>query len=126
MVGPPTLADVMQERCEIKLSAMADLRHDLGGERQFLAKPAGFDRAEFADGADLEMLIDGVVVVHRELHHADDAAEIGNKPCRARQLRSCESERDFRRVSRRKGLEEKAVRVFVLAQAGVDALQGLS
>ena len=44
-----------------------------------LRAPARFDRAQFADGAD-EMLVDGVVVIHRELHHADDTAEIGDEP----------------------------------------------
>ncbi len=78
MIDPPTFGDVMQKRREIKLGAMRDLRHDLGGERQLLRQPTGFDRAKFADGAN-EMLIDRVMVVHRELHHADDAAEIGDE-----------------------------------------------
>ena len=123
MIDPASFGDVMQKRREIKLGAVGDLRHDLGGERQFLAKPSRFDRAEFADGAN-EMLIDRVVMVHRELHHADDAAEIGDEPAEHASFVHA-PERDFRRVARREGLEKKAVRLLVLAQAGVDALQGL-
>ena len=43
MIDPAPLGDVVQERREIKLGAMGDLRHDLGGERQFLARPSRFD-----------------------------------------------------------------------------------
>src|SRR3984957_20970219 len=113
MVGPPTFGDVMQERCEIKLGAMRDLRHDLGGERQFLAKSSGFDRAEFADRAN-EMLIDRVMVVHRKLHHANDAAEVRDEPAEHAGFIHA-TKRDFGGVSRRKGLEKKAVRLLVLA-----------
>ena len=58
---------------------MGDLGHDLRRERKILRRPSRFDCAEFADGAN-EMFIDRVVMVHRELHHADDAAEVGNEP----------------------------------------------
>src|SRR4029077_276491 len=78
MIDASSFGDVVQERREIKLGAMSDLRQDLGRERQLLAKPARFDRAKFSNGAN-EMLIDGVVVIHRELHHAHDAAEIENE-----------------------------------------------
>ena len=43
MIDPAPFGDVMQERREIKLGAMGDLRHDFGGERQFLAEPSRFD-----------------------------------------------------------------------------------
>ena len=97
MIGPPAFGDVMQKCREIELGAMRDLGHDLGGERQFLAKPARFDRAEFADRAN-EMLIDRVMMVHRELHHADDAAEIGDEPAEHAGFVH-PAERDFGRVS---------------------------
>ena len=123
MIDPAPFGDVMQERREIKLGAMGDLGHDLGGERQLLRQPSRFDRAEFADGAN-EMFIDRVVMVHRELHHPDDAAEIGDEPAEHAGFVHA-PERDFRRVARREDLEKQAVRLLILAQSGVDALQGL-
>ena len=123
MIDPASFRDVMQKRRKIKLSAMRDLRHDLGGERQFLRQSSRFDRAQFAHRAN-EMLIDRIMVVHRKLHHADDAAEIGmNRPSTPASFMRLQ--RDFRRVARGEGLEKKAVRLLVLAQASVDALQGL-
>ena len=85
-------------------------------------RPASM-RAEFADRAN-EMLIDRVMMVHRELHHPDDPAEIGDEPAEHAGFVHA-PERDLRRVARRQDLEKKAVRLFVLAQAGVDPLQGL-
>ena len=102
---------------------MGDLRHDLAGERQIFRQPPGFDRAELADGAN-EMLVDRIVVVHRELHHADDAAEIGNEPAEHPGLVH-PPERDFRRVARGEDVEKEPVRLGILAQAGVDALQAI-
>ena len=111
----------MQERREIELGAMRNLRQDLGGERQFLAKPSGFDRAEFADGAN-EMLIDRVVVVHGELHHADDAAEFRDEPAEHAGFVHCRSTisgalRDVR-ISRNSRFASGSARSF-----GVDTLQ---
>ncbi len=83
---------------------MGDPGHDLGGERQLLREPSRLDGAQFADGAD-EMFIDRVVMVHRELHHADDAAEIGDEPAEHAGLVHA-PQRDFRRVARCKGLEK--------------------
>ena len=88
-----------------------------------LREPSRLDRAERADRAD-EMLVDRVVMVHRELHHPDDAAEIGNEPAEHAGLVHA-PERDFRRVARGQDLEKQAVRLGIVAQAGVDALQRL-
>ena len=78
------------------------------------SRPASM-RAEIADRAQ-EMLVDRVVVIHRELHHADDAAEIGNEPAEHAGLVHA-PKRDFRRVARGKDLEEQPVRLVILAQA---------
>ena len=40
---------------------------------------AALDLREDADAAQ-QMLVDGVVVVHVELHHGDDLAEFGDQP----------------------------------------------
>ncbi len=109
MIDPASLGDIVQERREIKLGAMGDLRHDLGGERQFLLQPSRLDRAELADRAN-EMLVDRVMMVHRELHHADDAAEIGDEPAEHAGFVHA-PQRDFRRVARREDFEEQPVRL---------------
>ena len=71
-----------------------------------------------------QVLVDRVVVVHRELHHPDDAAEIGDEPAEHAGFVH-PPQRRFRRMARGQDLEEQPVGLRVLAQAGVDALQRL-
>ena len=123
MVARPALGDVVEEGAEIELGAMDDLVDELADERAFLLMSAGLDLAERPNGAD-EMFIDRVVVIHRELHHPDDPAEIGNEAAED----ACfvhPSQRRLRGAARRQDLKEKAVGFRVLAQASIDPLQRL-
>ena len=70
------------------------------------------------------MLVDRIVVVHRELHHPDDAAEIGDEPAEHAGLVH-PPQRRLRRVARGEDLEEQPVGLRVVAQPRVDALQRL-
>ncbi len=79
VIDAAPLGDVVQEGGDIKRRAMGDLRQKLGKQRMVLDQPAGLDLIEYADRAQ-QMLVDGVVMVHRILHHADDAAEIRDEP----------------------------------------------
>ena len=111
-----SLGDVVQEGREIELGAMRDLMDDLARERVILGKAARLDRADPADRAE-EVLVDRVVMVHRELHHADDAAEVGNEPAEHAGLVHA-SERGLGRVARSEDLEKQAVRLRIVPQAG--------
>ena len=81
------------------------------------------DVAQRADGAQ-KMLVDGVMMVHRELHHPHDAAEVGNEPAKHSGLVH-PAERRFRRAARGQHFEKQPVRLGILAQRCVDALQRL-
>ena len=68
-----------------------------------MSRPASIV-AEHSDRAQ-QVLVDRVVVVHRELHHPDDAAEIGNEPAEHAGLVHA-PQRGLRRVARSEDLEE--------------------
>jgi hypothetical protein len=71
----PPLGDVVQEHRHVERAAVAERAHDAVRQRVLVAEAAGLDFRQHADGAD-EVLVHRVVVVHVELHHRDDAAEI--------------------------------------------------
>ena len=72
------LADVVQERGDVQGAPVLDGADDLGRQRQLVAGAAALDVGQHADGAH-EMLVDRIAVVHVELRHADDAAELGHE-----------------------------------------------
>src|SRR5271165_2079288 len=109
----------MQECREIELGAMRNLVDDLARQRMILCEPSRLDRAYRAHRAE-EMLVDGVVMVHRELHHADDAAEVGNEPAEHTSLVHA-PERGLGGVARREDVEKQTVCLAILTQMGVDA-----
>ena len=78
MVLAAALGDIVQEGRHVKRRAMADVGQDFAEQRMVLVEQPGFDLAQHADRAQ-QMLVDRVMMVHRELHHADDAAEIRNE-----------------------------------------------
>ena len=79
MVLDPALGDVVQEQRDIEHGAMLRLdgAHQFVGERVF-GIVAALDLGQHADAAH-QVLVHRVVVVHVELHHRDDAAEVGHE-----------------------------------------------
>ena len=78
MIAIPALGDVMQQGRHEQGPARLDFRHHRGRHRCRLGKTAILDLVEDAD--DLNgMLVDSVAVIHVELHHRDDLAEIGKE-----------------------------------------------
>ncbi len=123
MIGRPSLGDVVQEGGEVEFGAVRDLVDELARKRVFVLQPPRLDRAQRADRPD-QMLVDGVMVIHRKLHHPDDATEIRDEPAEHAGLVH-PPKRGFRRVARGQDLQKQAVGLGVLAQSGVDALQRL-
>ena len=123
MVFAAALGDIVQESRHVERRAMADVGQDFAEQRMVLVEQPGFDLAQHADRAQ-QMLVDRVVMVHRELHHADDAAEIRNEAAEhARFVHS--SQRRFGRAARGQDFQEEPVGFWIGAQPGVDALQRL-
>ena len=122
ILGAP-LGDVVQEGGDIERRAIGDVGQDLADQRMVLREGAGFDLAEHADGAQ-QVLVDGVMMVHRELHHADDAAEVGNEAAEHAGFVHA-PQRDFGRAARGQDFQEQPVGFRIGAQLGVDALERL-
>ena len=115
VVARPALGDVVQEGGEVEFRPMLDLVNEFADQRALVLVAARLDRAQRPDGAD-QMLVDRIVVVHRELHHADDPAELGDEPAEDAGLVH-PSQRRLRGVARGQDFEEQAVCFRVLAQA---------
>jgi hypothetical protein len=75
MVLGASLGDIVQERSNVEGAAVLNRFDDGGGERVRLSGRAVLDVRQNADGAD-QMLVHGVVMVHVELHHGHDLAEV--------------------------------------------------
>jgi hypothetical protein len=75
MILDAAFGDIVQEQRHVEQVPVPRLNgaHQLGGEFGVLGA-ARLDIGQRADAAH-EMLVHGVVVVHVELHHRDDAAE---------------------------------------------------
>ena len=123
MVLAAAFGDIVQESRHVKRRAMADVGQDFAEQRMVLVEPPGFDLAQHPDRAQ-QMLVDRVMMVHRELHHADDAAEIRNETAEhARFVHS--PERRLGRAARGEDFQEEPVGLGIGAQSCVDALQRL-
>ena len=79
MIAAPSLGDIVKQHRDIQHAARDDLRKDLGRQRVIGGQIATFDPRQQADRPD-GMLIDGIVMIHVELHLRDDTAEIGHEP----------------------------------------------
>src|ERR1044072_4358621 len=79
MIFRPPLADVMQESGDIQRAAIGDGLEDAMRERMDLVCLAALDLRDDADSSD-QMLVEREVMVHVELHHRHDTAEVGNDP----------------------------------------------
>ena len=113
------LGDVMEKQRHIQDAPRAQGRHQLVGEGMLVLDAARVDFSERADGAD-EMLVDGVVMIHVELHHRDDAAEIGNEPAENAGLVHAPEHR-FRAAPRGEDFEKQPVGLAIGAQGAIDA-----
>ena len=97
---------------------------DLAGQRMVVDEPPGADRREHADGAE-QVLVHRIVVVHVELHHRDDLAEVGDEAAEHAGFVHVPSTR-FGMVRLAQDLQEEPVRLRVVLQLAVDALQRLA
>src|ERR671928_170124 len=88
--------------------------------RMLAAETPCLDFGQDADGAD-EVLVHRVVVVHVELHHRNDAAEIRDETAEHAGLVHA-PQHHFRRVLRRDDVEEELVRLKVITEARPDEL----
>ena len=123
MILIPALGYIVQERGDIYRGPVRDRRQDLADQRVILLQPPGLDLAENADRAQ-EMLVNGIVVVHRKLHHPDDLAKFGDEAAQNACLVHA-AQHDLRGASRRQDLDEETVSLGIVAQRRVDALERL-
>ena len=79
MVAAAPLGDIVQQDRDVERTPRSELGKKLGGERMVVGQLATVDGGGQADRAD-GMLVDGIVMVHVELHLRDDLAEIGDEP----------------------------------------------
>ena len=79
MVAAAALGDVVQQHRDVEHPARRDLAEQGGRQRMIVgfSSPRSIARQQ-PDRAD-RMLVDGIMVVHVELHLRDDAAEVGNE-----------------------------------------------
>ncbi|MCY1238641.1 hypothetical protein D9M72_513930 [compost metagenome] len=107
----PALGDVVQQHGDVERLALLDPRHQLGDQRMRLLLDAAFDAREHVDGAQ-QVLVDRIVMIHVELHHRDDLAEIRNEAAEhARLVHAPEDQ--FRLAARSEDRQEEAVRLLV-------------
>ena len=118
MVLGAALGDVVQEQRDVESPPVLDRAHDAVRERVLVLDPLAVDLGEHADRAQ-EMLVDRVVVVHVELHHRDDAAEIGDEAPEHAGLVH-QPQHHLRRVARGQDVHEQAVRLGVVAERRAD------
>ena len=78
VVAAATLGDIVEQHSDVEHPARSYLGENLSRQRMVLDQRPAFDLGKQADGAD-RMFVDGVVVVHVELHLRDDAAEVGDE-----------------------------------------------
>ncbi len=121
VLGAP-LGDVVQEERDVEQVAVArlDRLDEVGGEA-VLGLAVMLDAVKHADAAQ-EMLVHRVVMVHVELHHRHDAAEIGDEAAEDAGLVHA-PEHDLRRVGRGEDRQEELVGRGILAELVVDELQ---
>ena len=121
MVASRALADVVQQEREVEHLAVDAALEDVGGDRQVVDELAALDLGERRDRAD-DVLVHRVVVVHVELHHRDDAAELGDEGAEHADLVH-QPERPLGVVVAEQQLEEDAVGLRVGAHPVVDQPQ---
>jgi hypothetical protein len=114
----PALGDIVQEERDIEDDAVLDGGQDLARQRVAVGLLAALDLGELADRAE-EMLVDRVVMIHVELHHRDDAAEIRHEASEHAGLVH-PPEHQLRLVSGGEDFQKQAVRFRVVPKRVID------
>src|SRR5437868_5907923 len=73
-----TLGDIVKKGRDVECPAVLYGRENARREWMLLPELASFDRGEHSNGPD-QMLVNSIVVIHVELHHRDDATELGDE-----------------------------------------------
>ncbi len=113
MVAAAALGDIVQQHRDIKHPARCDLLEQRGRQRMVLRQLASLDPRQQADRPD-RMFVDGIMVVHVELHLGDHSAEVGNEASENASLVH-PPEDHIGLVSRRQHVEEQRVAARVVA-----------
>ena len=121
VVAARALADVVEEERDVEDPAVDPALEDLGRDRQVVEELAALDLGEGRDRVD-DVLVHRVVVVHVELHHRDDAAELGDEGAEDADLVH-QAQRPLGVVVAEEEGEEDAVRLAVVAEGVVDQRQ---
>src|SRR3546814_19385994 len=87
MVTAASLGDVVEQHRAIYDAPRVYLVHDHGRQRMIFLEPVLLDIGEQPDRAD-RMFVDGIMMIHVELHLRDDAAEIRHEAAEKPRLRS--------------------------------------
>ncbi len=115
------LRHVMHQKRKIKRAAVLNVGDDFGRKRKFAAERALFDLREDAHRPD-RVFVDGVVVIHVELHHRHDAPEFGDEAAQYAGFVHG-AKRGFRRVFRGQEFEKELIGLAVRPEGIVDQLQ---
>ncbi len=118
------LADVVEERGHKERPPVLDRLDDLRRQRKLARGAAALDIGQHADGAH-QMLIDRIAVVHVELRHGDDTAELGHEAAKHPGVVHT-PQRRFRTLLAGQQLHEDSVGLRVGAQIVIDEAQRLA
>ena len=120
VIAAAPLGDIVKQHRNVKRPTHGRLLQDHAGKWMVVLQRAFFDPRQQSDRAD-GVLVDGIMVVHIELHLRDDTAEIGNEPPEHRRLvhpaKHC-----FRIAWRRQHVEKQGICTRIDAHCGVDQL----
>ena len=117
----PALADVVQQERDVEDPAVHALLQDRGRHGQGFDEVAVLDLGQVPDALD-GMLVDGVVVIHVELHHRHDRFELGDKRRQHAQLVH-PAQRAVGIAVFQQQVEEDAPGLFRIAHLVVDQVQ---
>ena len=121
MIFRSPFGHIVQEHRDVQDAAVADHRHDFMGDGEFRGVPARLNLRQRAKRAQ-QMFINGVMVVHVELHHRDDTAKFGHEfPQQAGFIHP--AQRNFRRMVRGQQFHKQAVCLGVCPQRRIDEPQ---
>ena len=112
---------IMHQERKIKRGAILNIANDFRRQRELLSKGALLDLGKDPDCPE-RVLVDGVMVIHVELHHRHDAPELGDEAPKNACLVHV-SERSLGSVSRGQKLEKKLVGLRVDPEGIVDQPQ---
>jgi hypothetical protein len=121
MVLRPAFGDVVEQRRHIERPSGGEGGKEAHRQGMIARKRAGLDLPQHAHGAD-QVLIDGVVVIHVELHHRHDLAEVGNEAAQHARLVH-QAKHRFRIIRAREDVEEDGVGIRAVAHVFINEPQ---